>query len=62
MSQRLAAVTLAVLGYVLEGFQYSAAAYIAALTIDLFAVVFGYVIAFDVIMPQPMDLSEPASQ
>jgi hypothetical protein len=40
------------------GLQYSAAAYITALTIDFFTVVFGYVIALDVIMQQPMEVSE----
>jgi hypothetical protein len=55
------AVTLAMLGYVLEGLPYSGAAYITALTINFFTVVFGYVIAFDVIMQQPMDVSEPGS-
>jgi len=52
------AVTLAMLGYVLAGLQYSAAAYITALTIDFFTVIFGFVIALDVIMQQPMDPSE----
>jgi hypothetical protein len=52
------AVTLAMLGYVLAGLQYSAAAYITALTIDFFTVVFGYLIALDVIMRQPMDVPE----
>ncbi len=52
------AVTLAMLGYVLEGMRYSAAAYITALTIDFFTVIFGFVIALDVIMQQPMDASE----
>jgi hypothetical protein len=52
------AVTLAMLGYVLAGLQYSAAAYITALTIDFFTVVFGYVIALDVIMQQPMEVPE----
>ena len=52
------AVTLAMVGYVLVGFQYSAAAYTTALTIDFFTVVFGYVIALDVIMQQPTDVSE----
>jgi hypothetical protein len=51
-----AAVTLAMLGYVLEGLPYSAAAYITALTIDFFTVVFGFMIALDVIMEQPMEL------
>jgi hypothetical protein len=52
------AVTLAMLGYILEGFQYGAAAYITALTIDFFTVVFGYLVALDVIMRQPMEVSE----
>ena len=52
------AATLAMLAYVLAGLQYSAAAYITALTIDFFTVVFGYVIALDVIMQQPMDVPE----
>jgi hypothetical protein len=52
------AVTLAMLGYVLEGLRYSAAAYITALTIDFFTVIFGFVIALDVIMEQPMEVSE----
>ena len=51
------AVTLAMLGYVLDGLQYSAAVYITALTIDFFTVVFGFVIALDVIMEQPMEVS-----
>jgi hypothetical protein len=53
-----AAVTLAMLGYVLDGLHYSAAAYITALTIDFFTVVFAFVIAIDVIMQQPMEVSE----
>ena len=52
------AVTLAMLGYVLEGLQYSAAAYITALTIDFFTVIFGFVVALDVIMQQPTDMPE----
>ena len=52
------AVTLAMLGYVLAGLQYSAAAYITALTIDFFTVIFGFVVALDVIMQQPMEVSE----
>ena len=35
------AVTLAMLGYIVEGVQHSAAAYITALTVDYFTVVFG---------------------
>ncbi len=52
------AVTLAMLGYVLAGRQYSAAAYITALTIDFFTVIFGYLVALDVIMQQPLEASE----
>src|SRR5450631_3188194 len=52
------AVTLAMLGYVLDGLEYSAAAYITALTIDFFTVIFGFVIALDVIMQQPMDVPD----
>jgi hypothetical protein len=54
------AVTLAMLGYVLVGLQYSAAAYITALTIDFFTVIFGFVTALDVIMQQPVEVSERA--
>jgi hypothetical protein len=35
--------------YVLAGLEYSAAAYITALAIDFFTVIFGYLIALDVI-------------
>jgi hypothetical protein len=52
------AVTLAMLGYILTGLQYSAAAYITALTIDFFTVAFAFVTALDVIMQQPMEVSE----
>jgi len=52
------AVTLAMLVYVLVGLQYIAAAYITALTIDFFTVVFGFMVALDVIMQQPMEVSE----
>jgi hypothetical protein len=51
-------VTLAMLGYVLAGLEYSAAVYITALTIDFFTVVFGFMIALDVILDQPLELSE----
>ena len=51
-------VTLAMLVCILVGFQYSAAAYITGLTIDFFTVAFAYVIALDVIMQQPMEVSE----
>jgi hypothetical protein len=58
-----AAVTVAMLGCVLGGLQYSAAAYITALTIDFFTVIFGYLVALDVIMQQPMEVSErPATR
>jgi hypothetical protein len=57
------AVTLAMLGYILAGLQYSDAVYITALTIDFFTVIFGFVSALDIIMLQPMDASErPAAQ
>ena len=52
------AVTLAMLGFVLGGIPYSAAAYITALTLDFFTVVFGFVIALDVIMQQPAEEPE----
>jgi len=52
-----AVVTLAMLGYELEGVEYGAAAYISALTIDFFTVVFGFLIALDVIMQQPLEAS-----
>jgi hypothetical protein len=52
------AVTLAMLGYVLGGLPYAAAAYITALTIDFFTVIFGFVVALDVIMQQPLETSE----
>lgn len=58
-----AAATLAMLCYVLDGRQYGAAAYITALTIDFFTVVFAFVIALEVIMRQPMDaLERPAAR
>ena len=40
---------------VLEGLPYSAAAYFTALTIDIFTVIFGFLVALDVIMQQPLD-------
>jgi hypothetical protein len=52
------AVTLAMLGYLLEGVQYGAAAYITGLTVDFFTVAFAFVIALDVIMQEPMEVSE----
>jgi hypothetical protein len=56
-----AAVTLAMLGYVLAGLPYSAASYITALTIDFFTVAFGFLIAAEVIMQQPLEVPERAS-
>ncbi len=50
------AVTLGMLVYVLAGLKYSGPAYIAALTIDFFTVIFGYLVALDVIMQQPTDV------
>ena len=52
------AVTLAMLGYILAGFQYDAAVYITALTIDFFTVIFGFVTALDVILLQPVAAPE----
>ena len=52
------AVTLAMLGYILAGLPYSAAAYVTALTIDFFTVIFGYLSALDIVMQQPMEASE----
>jgi hypothetical protein len=46
-------VTLAMLGYSLAGLRHSAAVYIT-----VFTVVFGFLIALDVIMQQPLDASE----
>jgi hypothetical protein len=58
------AVTLALLVYILVGLPYSAAAaysaaaYITALTIDFFTVIFGYLSALDIVMQQPMEAPE----
>src|SRR5580700_8399733 len=49
------AVTLAMLGYILDGLRYGAAAYVTALTIDFFTVTFAFMVALDVIMQQPTD-------
>lgn len=53
-----AAVTLTMLGYVLQGLEYLAAAYITALTIDFFTVAFAFVVATEVIMQQPIEASD----
>jgi len=55
-------VTLAMLGYILAGLPYSAAAYVTALTLDFFTVIFGFVVALDVIMQQPTDVPERPAQ
>ncbi len=52
------AVTLAMLGSVLAGLQYTAAAYVTALIIDFFTVTFAFVTALDVIMQQPIEAPE----
>jgi hypothetical protein len=52
------AVTLSMLGYVFAGLYYSAAAYITALTIDFFTVIFAYLIALEVILQQPIEVSD----
>jgi hypothetical protein len=52
------AVTLVMLGYVLAGLPYSAAVYITALAVDFFTVIFGFMVALDVIMQQPIEGSE----
>ncbi|MGD0914163.1 MAG: hypothetical protein ABR928_19905 [Terracidiphilus sp.] len=54
------AVTATMLAYILVGLEYSAAAYITALTIDFFTVIFGFMTAIDVIMQQPVDAPEQA--
>jgi hypothetical protein len=52
------AVTLAMVGYVLAGLPHSSAAYITGLTMDFFTVIFGYLNALDIIMQQPVEVSE----
>lgn len=57
------AVTLAMLGYLLVGRQYAAAAYITGLTTDFFTVAFAFltaldIIGLDVMRQQPMEVSE----
>ena len=52
------AVTLGMLGYILVGREYSAAAYVTALTIDFFTVIYGYLSALDIVMQQPIEASE----
>jgi hypothetical protein len=52
------AATLSMLCYVLGGLPNSAAFYITALTIDFFTVIFGFLVALDVIMQQPIEASD----
>ena len=52
------ATTLAMLGYISLGLEYAAAVYITALTIDFFTVIFGFMVALEVIMQQPVDQPE----
>jgi hypothetical protein len=53
-----AVVTLAMLVYVLADVQYGAAVYITALTIDFFTTVFGFMVALNMIIEQPMEVPE----
>ena len=55
------AAIVAMLVYVIGGFEYQAAAYITALTANFFTTAFGFMIALEVIMQQPIDspTSEP---
>jgi hypothetical protein len=52
------AVIVAMLVYVLTGFQYCAAAYVTALILNFFTTAFAFVTALDVIMQQPIDTSD----
>jgi len=52
------AVTLAMLVCLLVSIRYAAAVYITALTMDFFTVVFGFLNALDIIMQQPMEVSD----
>jgi hypothetical protein len=45
----------AMLIYVIGGFEYQPAAYITALTVNFFTTAFGFVIAIDVILQQPVE-------
>jgi hypothetical protein len=51
-----AVVTVAMLGCILSGFQYSAAAYITALTVDFFTVAFAFLVALEVILQQATEV------
>ena len=47
--------TFAMLVYILVDVRHPAAVYISALTVDFFAVIYGFVNALDIIMQQPTD-------
>jgi hypothetical protein len=49
------ATLVAMLVYVLAGFQYNAAAYVTTLIVNFFTLAFAFVTAMDVIMQQPAD-------
>jgi len=50
-------VIVAMLVYIIAGFEYQPAAYITALTANFFTTAFGFVTALEVIMKQPIDSS-----
>ncbi len=54
--------TATMLAYVLAGFPHGAAAYITSLTVDFFTVIFGYLVALEVIMEQPTDIPDGAAK
>jgi hypothetical protein len=45
-------------GWILARLPYCGAVYITGLTVDFFTVVFGYMIALEVIMQQPIEVPE----
>ena len=53
-----AAVTLAMLIYEFTAVKYTAAVYITSVTVDFFTVAFAFIIAIDVIIQQPIGMSE----
>jgi len=53
-----AAVTLAMLACILADVPYGGAVYVSGLTVDFFTVIYGYMIALDMIMRQPLDAPE----
>jgi hypothetical protein len=54
-----AVVTLTMLGYVLAGGRYNSAAYVTAVTLDFFTTAFGFMVALDVIIQQPIEPLRP---